>query len=143
MLLPMNSRSGISTRRNTSKLFVGKYFELLDWMKKYSNNNKQFDSFIMKNQMLKRANSSLFVKVWYEHVACKYYNQIMQDDFEYFLNNTFDDEISKTSFTEYNVRQAILHMKSMYSNLDESVIELFASRIKELTLLSYLYNKSQ
>ena len=62
MLLPMNSRSGISTRMNTSKLFVGKYFELLDWMKKYSKDNKQFDYFILKNQILKRTNSSLFVR---------------------------------------------------------------------------------
>jgi hypothetical protein len=139
----MNNNNAISTRRNISKTFVNKYFELLEWMKTYSNNNRQFDHFILKNQMLRRANSSLFVKVWYEHIACKYYEQIMDEDIGYFLSHNFNDEIKKSSLTEYNVNQAIQYMKMMYGGMDDNIVKLFASRIKELTMLSYIYNKSQ
>lgn len=143
MFLPLRNHNAISTRRDTSKIFINKYFELLDWMKPYSKNNRQFESFILKNHMLKRANSSLFVKVWYQHITCQYYEQIMDEDIEYFLSHDFNDEITKSTFSEYNIRQAIQYMKMMYGSLDEDIVKLFASRIKELTMLSYVYNKSQ
>ena len=78
---------GIMQNRNQQKTvlkeFVTKYFELLDYMKKYSNNNSQFNNFCKKNAMLKRANMKIFMKVWYEYITIQYFDRIMNNDIDY------------------------------------------------------------
>lgn len=136
-------QSSMIKKRETSKLFIEKYFELLTLMKTYSNNNDQFNMFIRKNQMLKKANRSIFLKMWYEHITIPYFNQIMGDNVEYFLENDFHEEISKTGASDYNISNAIVYMKAMYHKMTSCVVENFKQRIKELTILSYVYNNSQ
>ena len=136
-------QSSMIKKRETSKLFIEKYFDLLTLMKTYSNDNDQFKMFIRKNQMLRKANRSIFLKMWYEHITIPYFNEIMGDNVEYFLQNDFDEELSKTGGSEYNIKNAVIYMKSMYHKMTACVVDEFTQRIKELTILSYVYNNSQ
>lgn len=123
------------------KEFVNKYFDLLNYMKNYSNNNTQFNNFCKKNVMLRKANMKIFMKIWYENITIQYFDRIMNNDIDYFLDKGYNSDIDLNVYKEYNMEQCISYMKMMYTKMNSEEIDIFTKYIKELTFLSYLYNK--
>lgn len=141
MTNPIGIMQNKTQQKNILKEFVNKYFELLEYMKKYSNNNSQFNNFCRKNVMLRKANMKIFMKVWYENITIRYFDRIMNDDVSYFLDKCYNNDFDSNVYNEYNMEQCISYMKLMYNKMNQEEINLFTKYIKELTFLSYLYNK--
>ena len=49
-------------KRELLRAFVAVYFDLLNKVKKQSENNNEFDMFYKKNIMLKKTNVKMFIK---------------------------------------------------------------------------------
>ena len=141
MINPIGPMKKKTQQKPILKEFVNKYFDLLDFMKKYSNNNIQFIDFYKKNVMLKKANIKIFMKIWYENITINYFDRIMNDDIEYFLEKCYSNDIDSNIYKEYNMEQCISYMKIMYTTMNYEEINVITKHIKELTFLSYLYNK--
>ena len=131
------------TKKDIFKLFNQNYFELLEFMKKYSNKNQYFNSFYRKNYIMKKTNIKIFIKTWKIAINDKYGEQIMNNNVRFFLENDFKDEInsSKKLNNEYKIQDCIVYMKSIYYTLDSAITDRFIKYIYDLTILTDLYNK--
>lgn len=131
------------TKKDIFKLFNQNYFELLEFMKKYSNKNQYFNSFYRKNYIMKKTNIKIFIKTWKIAINDKYGEQIMNNNVRFFLENDFKDEInsSKNLNNEYKIQDCIVYMKSIYYTLDSAITDRFIKYIYDLTILTDLYNK--
>jgi hypothetical protein len=127
-------------KKGIFKLFIQGYFDLLEFIKKYSNNNIDFKKFYMKNYLLKKTNIKLFIKTWYESITMKYYNPIMNENVDYFLNKDYGNEVSSVK-NQFNIQYYISYFKTVYNKLDKSLIDDFINKIKYVTQLSYIYYK--
>jgi hypothetical protein len=127
-------------KKGIFKLFIDGYFDLLEFIKTHSNNNSDFKKFYMKNYLLKKANIKLFIKTWYESITVNYYQPIMNENVEYFLNKSYDSEVSNVQ-NQFNIKYYISYFKTIYNKLDRSLIQGFINKIKYVTQLSYIYYK--
>ena len=66
------------------KNFNTTYFEFLEFIRIKSNENKGFIKFYKKNKILKKTNIKYIIKFWYSHITIPYYNNIINNDFDYF-----------------------------------------------------------
>ena len=115
------------------------YFELLDIMKQYSSNQPKFPIFYTNNKAMRIAKPTLFIRVWHEYINEKYYDQIMNENIEYFLMKTFDGLVPRRFYVEYCVNKALQFMKDIYPELDQKHTELIKQKIKKLCVTSKLY----
>ena len=137
------STSNNITKKDIFKLFNKNYFELLEFMNKYSNKNQYFNSFYKKNYIMKKANIKIFIKTWKIAINDKYGEQIINNNVRFFLENDFKDELnsSKNLNNEYKIQDCIVYMKSIYYTLDSAITDRFIKYIYDLTILTDLYNK--
>ena len=133
------------TKRDVFKLFNKNYFELLDFMKLYSNKNHHFNNFYTKNYYMKKANIKIFIRTWNIVINEKYGNEIMNNNISYFLENNFENELNNISSLnrEYKLNDCISYMKSIYSTMDKNITDVFIKYIRDLTILTDIYNKMQ
>ena len=119
-------------------LFNKKYFEFLNFIKKYLNDDPNFKLFYRKNQIVKETNVKLIIKTWNERITQKYYNEVINQNFDFFLNKTYNDDIStqETPLLKY-----INDFKIVYPTLEDSVKNEFVEYIVNLTKYSYIYFK--
>ena len=128
-------------KKDIFKLFIEQYFQLLNFIKKYTNNNLNFQKFYAKNYLLKKTNIKLFIKTWYENITNNYYKYIMEGNINYFLNKNDYDKETNILNKEYNFNQYIGYFKTMYNNVEKQISNTFIDYIQKLTKLSFLYYK--
>lgn len=135
----------VYNKKEIFKTFNTKYFDLLNFMKTHSNNNKDFNYFYKKNYILKKTNIKMFIKTWHEHITQNYYEQIMENNINYFLNNNYENEMKqlKSFNTGIQENKLIENMKKLYCEMDKKISDEFITYIKHLTFLTYLYNKNE
>lgn len=137
------NKSNNITKKDIFRLFNQTYFELLEFMKAYSNKNQYFNNFYRKNYIMKKANIKIFIKTWKIAVNDKYGNEIMKNNVNFFLENDFKNEFheSKALNQEYKLQDCFMYMKSIYYKLDTEITDKFIKYIRDLTILTDLYNK--
>ena len=128
-------------KKHIFKLFIEQYFQLLNFVKKYTNNNLDFKKFYAKNYLLKKTNIKLFIKTWYENITNNYYKYIMEGNINYFLNKNDYHNESNLLNKEYNFNQYIGYFKTMYYNVEKQISNTFIDYVQKLTKLSFLYYK--
>ena len=133
------------TKRDVFKLFNKNYFELLEFMKLYSNKNPHFNNFYTKNYYMKKANIKIFIKTWNNVIYQKYGVEIMNNNVSFFLEKDFNDELNNATNLnkEYKLDDCIKYMKSIYSTMDKKITDVFIKYIRDLTILTDLYNKTK
>jgi hypothetical protein len=118
---------------DTFKTFNRVYFEFLSFIKTHSPEDKLFQSFYKKNYILKSTNIKMFIKGWYEHISCKYYDLIMAENTDDFLKHDF------TQVIDHNILKYI-HLFQI-KGVETHVLEMFMTYVKDLTRISYMYFK--
>jgi len=116
------------------------YFSFLDFIKTYLKDDPNFKTFYRKNLIVKETNVKLIIKTWDDRITKKYYHEVMNKNFDFFLNKEYSSDISakETPLIKY-----INDFKQVYPSLDESVKKEFTDYIVDLTQYSYnYYNKS-
>ena len=124
--------------------FNKSYFNFLLFIKKNMGNDAKFNSFYYKNLIIKGTNIKLFIKTWYNRITRNYYTQVMNKDFEFFLNKSYKDDVEKdnTSGEAPNVMLSyISDFKNTFPTLAQTVKYEFVSFMLHLTELSFLYFK--
>ena len=140
-----NQNKNTITKKNIFNLFNKLYFELLEFMKTYSNQNSHFDNFYRKNYFMKKINIKIFIKTWNNVIYQKYGVEIMNNNVSFFLEKDFNDELNNASNLnkEYKLDDCIKYMKSIYCTMDKKIIDIFIKYIRDLTILTDLYNKTK
>ena len=132
----------MSTTKSKSeyfKCFNTTYFDFLQFIQKYLNDDSNFKMFYMKNKILRETNIKLFIKTWYARITQFYYNKIINKDFDFFLNKSYDNEISNN---EIPLLKYISDFKKIFPSLEETIKTEFLNFIIHLTEYSYLYYKN-
>jgi hypothetical protein len=139
----MNKQEEKKYKKSIFKEFINEYFKLLDFLKKYSDNDFTFKKFYAKNYLLKKVNIKLFIKGWYENITALYYSPIMSGNLDYFLKKDFNSDINKNKSisSEFNMNYYIDYFKGIYTTIQSDLFNKFIDYIKQLTNLSYLYYK--
>ena len=116
------------------------YFLFLEFIKSYLKNDPNFKTFYRKNQIVRETNVKLIIKTWYDRITSKYYTQIMNKDFDFFLNKSYGDEITAQE-KETPLLKYINDFKEIYPTLDDNTKNQFLEYIVNLTNYSYIYFK--
>jgi hypothetical protein len=119
------------------KLFNKTYFEFLEFIKKYLNNDSNFKAFYRKNYIIKETNIKLLIKTWNMRITEKYYNEIIEKNFNFFLVKSYSDDIKEEQNTP--LLKYISEFKIVFPTLEDNVKNEFLNYITNLTKLSYLY----
>lgn len=137
------NKSNNIAKRDVFKLFNQTYFELLEFMKAHSNKNQYFNNFYRKNYIMKKTNIKIFIRTWKIVVNDKYGSEIMNNNVGFFLENDFKNELdgSKSLSQEYKLQDCFDYMKTIYYTLDNSITDKFIKYIRDLTILTDVYNK--
>ena len=135
--------SNAEQKKMIFKMFIKEYFELLEFIKKNSENSFTFTKFYTKNYVLKKTNIKLFIKGWHENITHLYYDKIMDGDIVFFLNKNYDYDISENKImsSEFNMGYYIDYFKKIYDSIEKELVDIFVTKIQRLTQLSYLYYK--
>tara|TARA_Y100000022_G_C13156715_1_gene332021 strand:- start:477 stop:857 length:381 start_codon:yes stop_codon:yes gene_type:complete len=123
-----------SLKKSIFSRFIIKYFELLEIIKEKVTHN-DFDLFYKKNFILKKTNIKIFIKTWYEYITQKYYIHIMNNNIDYFINN------STTIINNEYLKKYLSYFNESYKQLNDSEIKSIIAIIQELTQLSLIYYK--
>lgn len=127
------------------KMFIKTYFDFLNFIMEHSNENNEFKKFYRKNQILKRSNIKMFIRVWNETINAKYFSYIINEDIDYFLHKNYDEEFStstrKQIASEYKIHDCLKYIKKIYHTLEQSTVEEFKSYMKNLAILCELYHR--
>ena len=119
------------------------YFNFLDFIKKHMNNDSKFNTFYLKNKIVKQTNIKLIIKTWDNRITQRYYNNIVNKDLDFFLNKSYEEDIVVNTSGETNgtILNYITNFKIIYPTLDETIQNEFIDYIVQLTELSFLYFK--
>jgi len=119
------------------------YFNFLDFIKKHMNNDSKFNSFYLKNKIVKQTNIKLIIRTWDNRITQRYYNKIVNKDLDFFLNKSYEEDIVVNTSGETNgtILNYITNFKIIYPTLDENIQKEFIDYIVQLTELSFLYFK--
>lgn len=129
-------------KKKVFKLFIDQYFELLNFIKKYTpTTNLDFKKFYAKNYLLKKTNIKLFIKTWNENITNKYYNHIMNGNINYFLEkNDYNNECNYLN-NQFNFSNYIQYIRTFYNKIGKDISDTFVNYIQNLTKLSFIYYK--
>jgi hypothetical protein len=133
-----------TNKKEIFSTFNKSYFNFLLFIKKNMGNDAKFNTFYFKNLIIKETNIKLFIKTWYSRITRNYYTQVMNKDFEFFLNKSYKDDVEKdnTSGEAPNVMLSyISDFKNTFPTLAQTVKYEFVSFMLHLTELSFLYFK--
>lgn len=114
------------------------YFSFLDFIKVYLKNDPNFKTFYRKNQIVRETNVKIIIKMWNDRITSKYYTQVMNKDFDFFLNKTYSDEMTAQE-KETPLLKYINDFKEIFPTLEESTRNQFLDYIVNLTNYSYVY----
>ena len=131
-------------KREIFSTFNKSYLNFLLFIKKNMANDAKFNSFYYKNLIIKETNIKLFIKTWYSRITRNYYTQVMNKDFDFFLNKSYKDDVEKdnTSGEAPTVMLTyISDFKNTFPTLAQHVKYEFVSFMLHLTELSFLYFK--
>lgn len=131
-------------KREIFSTFNKSYLNFLLFIKKNMANDTKFNSFYYKNLIIKETNIKLFIKTWYSRITRNYYTQVMNKDFDFFLNKSYKDDVEKdnTSGEAPTVMLTyISDFKNTFPTLAQPVKYEFVSFMLHLTELSFLYFK--
>lgn len=123
------------------KEFNKKYFDFLLFIQKYLNNDPNFKTFYRKNQIIRETNIKMFIKTWNIRITSKYYEQIINKDFDFFLNKSYEEDIANSPGQNTPLLKYIVEFKKVFPSLEDSVKNEFLNFILRLTELSHLYFK--
>ena len=122
------------------------YFLFLDFIKKHMKNDPKFNTFYFKNQIIKQTNIKLFIKTWYSRITSKYYTQVMNKDFDFFLNKTYTEDVEKDNTSGESPTTMLVYItnfKQVFPTLHHDVKKEFTDFMIYLTQLSFLYFKEE
>lgn len=137
-IMRFNRPFGQLNRQHALKLFNNRYFDLLDFMKSNTKSSR-FNRIYTKNQILKSTMSDLFIKIWYDAITRKYYDEIMEENIDYFLKKDLDIDNKSVSYVESNVNEMIHIIREIYPRMNEMELDNVKKNIKEMTELSKIY----
>ena len=120
------------------KKFNTTYFDFLKFIQKYLNNDPNFKLFYRKNQIVRETNIKLFIKTWNMRINDKYYSQIINKDFDFFLNKSYEEDLVKSE-QETPLLKYIGDFKKVFPTLEENVKNDFLNFIIELTKSCNIY----
>ena len=113
--------------------FIDIYFILLKMMKERVGYHNDFYLFYKKNKLLRKTNIKMFIKTWYESITLVYYKDLMNQPYEYFLENG-SKFLPDISFQKY-----FNEFKQKCLQTEKEVIENAYNMVKQLTELSRIY----
>jgi len=131
-------------KKEVFSTFNKSYLNFLLFIKSHMANDAKFNSFYYKNLIIKETNVKLFIKTWYSRITRNYYTQVMNKDFDFFLNKSYKDDVEKdnTSGEAPTVMLTyISDFKNTFPTLPQTVKYEFVSFMLHLTELSFLYFK--
>jgi hypothetical protein len=127
---------------NNLSSFNKTYFSFLDFIKIYLKDDPNFKIFYRKNLIVKETNVKLIIKTWNDRITKKYYHEVLNKNFDFFLNKEYTSDITAIE-KETPLLKYINDFKQVYPTLDDSLKNQFTDYIVDLTQYSYnYYNKS-
>ena len=124
--------------------FNENYFNFLNFIKKHMENDSKYKLFYNKNLIIKQTNIKLIIRTWYNRITRNYYNEIMDQNFDFFLNKSYEEDVIKDNTSGESpmlLIQYITNFKTLFPSLEVSIKNEFISYMVKLTHLSFLYFK--
>jgi hypothetical protein len=104
----------------------------------------KFNTFYFKNQIIKSTNIKLLIKTWHSRITSKYYTQVMNKDFDFFLKKTYSEDVEKDNTSGESPTTMLIYItnfKQVFPTLPDDVKKEFTDFMVYLTNLSFLYFK--
>tara|TARA_E500000178_G_C16882449_1_gene689655 strand:+ start:426 stop:821 length:396 start_codon:yes stop_codon:yes gene_type:complete len=117
------------------------FLEFIDDVESIFSDNK--DILAAKEALiyLKKSNPTILVQVWYEYVCKKYETQINNNDYDFFINKNYDEDL-KGSPQIKKILEGIDRVRGLLKDLDDKNKEKTFEYVKNLCTLSNYYNNN-
>jgi hypothetical protein len=94
---------------------------------------------IHSSAMIKKANPTIIIKAWYQQITLKYATQIANEDFDFFTEKDYSEDLTQFSQTD-KIFQMINNLRnSLKAISSEEKLQLVVF-VKQLSALSFQYN---
>jgi len=115
------------------------YFQFLKFIKS-NMEDSTFKTFYRKNKFMRETNPKFFIRTWYNRIGSKYHAQVMNRDISFFLNKSYEDDVSDSGESNLLLKY-INKFKESYDTLNVEIKENFLNYIIILTDKSFVYYK--
>lgn len=115
------------------------YFQFLKFIKTHMEDSN-FKTFYRKNKFMRETNPKFFIRTWYNRIGSKYHAQVMNRDISFFLNKSYEDDVSDSGESNLLLKY-INKFKESYDTLNVEIKENFLNYIIILTDKSFVYYK--
>lgn len=89
--------------------------------------------------LLKRSNPKMLIDIWYKHITNKYQKEITENNFDFFLEKNYSDDLNMGSKNN-KILEGIEKLRNPIRNMGDDNKEKCLAYIKNLTKLSEMYN---
>lgn len=126
-------------RSKYSKAFNTHFFQFLDDVLTIYPENEEIASGRRSFDLIKRANPTAIIKVWYTHIYLPYHSIIESGNLDYFFDKDYGEDLSTTANAK-EIIGMIDRIRGPIKSMDETNKNHSIKYIQNLTKLSVMYN---
>jgi hypothetical protein len=123
------------------KTFNNQFFSFLDDIKTIYPENKEIAKGKKSFEMIKMANPSIFIKIWYSHVYQVYKTEIDNGNVDFFIEKDYSGDLVEVSNADEVIR-VVEMIKEPIRTMDAKNKEHTCKYMQVLSKLSELYNNA-
>jgi len=121
------------------KTFNAQFFAFLDDIISIYPENRELQKGKKSFELIKMANASMIIKVWYSHIYSLYANEIENGDVDFFITKDYSNDLVDVA-NSGEVLKIIDIIKVPISQMEDVNKEHTSKYLKVLSKLSLLYN---
>ena len=114
------------------------FLEFIDDVESIFNNNKDILAAKEALLYLKKSNPTLIVQVWHQYVYKKYETQINNEDFDFFINKNYTEDLNGSPQIK-KILEGIDRVRALLIDLDQENRKKTLDYVKNLCTLSKYY----
>jgi len=125
-------------KQNIFKAFNNHFTEFIDDIHSIFPNDKDINMTRDTLSLLKRGNPKIMIDVWYNHITKKYESEINNNNFDFFLNKNYNEDLDMGNQNN-KILEGIEKLRAPIRNMGDDNKEKCLQYIQNLTKLSKMY----
>lgn len=120
------------------RAFNNNFFDFIDKIILYFPEHNEFKTSKTSMELLKKANPTAIIKIWFSNVCTPYLTEISSGDINFFIHKDYSNDLNNVSDNN-RIMSFINDMRDNVMNLDNENKQLIMNYIQTLSRMSLQY----